>query len=48
MSDWPRVSAILERGLDLAPEARDRFFVIEAAGDEALLAELRARIQESA
>ena len=42
MSDWPRVSAILERGLDLAPEARDHFFVAEAAGDEALLAELRA------
>lgn len=42
MSDWPRVSAILERGLDLAAEARDRFFVTEAAGDAALLAELRA------
>ena len=42
MSDWARVSAILERGLDLPADARDRFFTDEAAGDAALLDELRA------
>ena len=42
MSDWARVSAILERGLDLAAAERDQFFSREAAGDTALLRELRA------
>ena len=42
MNDWARVSAILERGLDLPRDARDRFFTEEAAGDTALLEELRA------
>lgn len=42
MSDWPRVSAILERGLDLPPDARERLFLDEAGDDLALLDELRA------
>ena len=42
MSDWPRVSAILERGLDLPAAERRRFFETEAAGDPSLLAELCA------
>jgi hypothetical protein len=42
MSDWARVSAILERGLDLPPAERDQFFSREAGGDAALLEELRA------
>lgn len=41
MSDWARVSAILERGLDLPASDRDRFFSQEAGGDTALLQELR-------
>lgn len=41
MSDWARVSAILERGLDLPAAERERFFTHESAGDVALLAELR-------
>jgi hypothetical protein len=40
-SDWARVSAILERGLDLPAADRDRFFSEQAGGDTALLAELR-------
>ncbi|MDQ3171394.1 MAG: serine/threonine protein kinase [Acidobacteriota bacterium] len=42
MSDWARVSAILERGLDLPPAERQRFFETEAAGNPSLLIELRA------
>lgn len=42
MSDWARVSAILERGLDLPPAERDQFFSREAGGDTTLLHELRA------
>ena len=42
MSDWARVAAILERGLDRPAPERDRFFTAEAAGDTALLDELRA------
>ena len=42
MSDWARVSAILERGLDLPPAERQRFFETEAAGNASLLIELRA------
>ena len=42
MSDWARVSAILERGLDLPPAERQRFFEAEASGDPSLLIELRA------
>ncbi len=41
MSDWARVSAILERGLDLPASERDRFFTQESGGDAALLDELR-------
>ena len=41
MSDWARVSDILERGLDLPAGERDHFFEQEADGDRALLAELR-------
>ena len=41
MSDWARVSAILERGLDLPPGERDRFFIQEAGADTVLLGELR-------
>ena len=36
------VSAILERGLDLPPAERQRFFETEAAGNPSLLIELRA------
>ena len=42
MSDWARVSSILERGLDLPAAERDQFFSREAGGDAALLEELRA------
>ncbi|MEX2271959.1 MAG: serine/threonine-protein kinase [Vicinamibacterales bacterium] len=42
MSDWARVSSILERALDLPPGERDRFFTREAGADAALLDELRA------
>ena len=42
MTDWARVAAILEQGLDLPPGERDRFFEQAAAGDAALAAELRA------
>lgn len=42
MSDWARVSAILERALDLPQAERDRVFTQEAAGDAALLDELRS------
>ena len=41
MSDWARVSDILERGLDLPAAERDRFFVEHAGSDAALLHELR-------
>jgi len=42
MSDWARVSAILERALDLPPAERERVFTQEAAGDAELLRELRS------
>jgi len=42
MSDWARVAAILERGLDLPATERDHFFTSEAGADAALLDELRA------
>jgi len=42
MSDWARVSAILERALDLPAAERERFFTQEAGGDAALLQELRS------
>ena len=54
MTEWARVAAILEQGLELPPDERDRFFERAAAGDAALAAELRAlsdahqRAEESA